>query len=164
MPQIYLPPNLMPPNLTVNLVFLGWGMENPVFSENTIWSASPKLGIPVIGGRWRYGGGRRKFNGRRQRHSQTRSLSSLHPIPRHTDKRVKKLSPPSILVLFNIRFINNKTFTLQTFIAAQLKDLACVTKTWTREGKSVTLNDLTSIGYLSFNNHQLRGREGAILV
>lgn len=36
---------------------------------------------------------------------------------------------PSLLVLFSARFINNKTETLQEYVAGKDVNLACVTKT-----------------------------------
>lgn len=82
-------------------------------------------------------------------------LSTLHPILRHDGVRASNfLPPPSLLLLINARFINNKNLMLQAYIATQNVEQACVTETWPREGK---LSDLASPGYLVL--HQSRTEE-----
>lgn len=66
-------------------------------------------------------------------------------------------------MLFNAKYIINKTWTLYEYIAQQDVDLACVTRTWTRVDDFVILKDLTAPGYSvlqvtwSSTNHEQKG-------
>ena len=118
------------------------------------------LGIPTIGGRGRYGGGRRWIKRRDRRYGNARVPSNLRPIPRYVGggARINNLSPT--LVLCNARSINNKTKTLQDFLAEQAVDLACVTETWVRDGETVALSQLAPPGFAVLHQSRTRGRGG----
>ena len=105
------------------------------------------LGIPVIGGHGRYGGGRRCIKQRSKRYGNVRTPSNLHPIPRYDGVGARETNLSPSLVLCNARSINNKIGILHDFFAEQNVDLACLTETWVWEGEMVALKQLAPPGY-----------------
>lgn len=85
--------------------------------------------------------------------------SSLHTIPRYIVSEAGKLYF-TLSLLYNARFINNKTVIMKTYFAEQNVDRACVTKTWVQEGKRVTIMKLVPPGFSALQQSQTRGQEG----
>ncbi|XP_062827975.1 uncharacterized protein LOC134296596 [Anolis carolinensis] len=127
-------------------------------SQQQIWPSSVLRDIPKYDNC-----GPRSSARVRSSRLETRSLSNLHSIPRHTAEKVLP-TPLLSLLLFNARSIVNKTATLSDFILNQAADLVCITETWIREGDNIPSHELTPPGFQIFQQPRSGGQGGGVAI
>ena len=123
-----------------------------------------RLGIPTVQGQGRYGDERRYNIRRSQRYIYARTLSNLCPIPRDTGVETTGSNPAPTLMFCNGRSIKNKASTLQEYLARHNIDLACLTKTWVRKGKTTALREFAPPGFSVLHQSWTSGRRGGVAI